>query len=150
MSSRSSTQELFDALGRFRTAWPKRGWSWDARFSCVASAFGSDSLGEARAAASLAFPHQWNHRTLTAAPSVVQQLAERTGGVRPDQLILSTAPAGGVIAYGLWWPWGDDTTISLRIGIAGGSIDGARRAAPRDLRRAHRLRRATTKAAATE
>jgi hypothetical protein len=26
---------------------------------------------------------------------------------------------GRVFAYGLWWPWGDGMTISLRVGIAG-------------------------------
>jgi hypothetical protein len=23
------------------------------------------------------------------------------------------------VAYGLWWPWGDELTVSLRIGLGG-------------------------------
>ncbi|HMR74496.1 MAG TPA: hypothetical protein PKD61_05280 [Polyangiaceae bacterium] len=117
----SSTDELFNALTKFRAEWPKRGWSWDNRLSCVASAFGVELSDEARQALPLAFPHQWNHRNLNSAPPIVQQIAERTGGVRQDQMIVATNPVAGSIAYGLWWPWGDDTTISLRIGVAGGS-----------------------------
>ncbi|MEZ4221206.1 MAG: hypothetical protein R3B13_09760 [Polyangiaceae bacterium] len=122
MTTRAPSDELFASLAKFRAEWPKRGWSWDNRLSCVASAFGVDLVDEARAALPHAFPHQWNHRSLGQAPPIVQQIAERTGGVRQDQLIVATQPAGGAIAYGLWWPWGDDTTISLRIGVAGGPV----------------------------
>jgi hypothetical protein len=117
-----SVDELFDLLAAFRKSWPKRGWSWDTRLSCIASAFGVDVTDEAEASVAGSFPHQWTHRTLGGAPPIVQQIAERSGGVRSDQRILSTAPVAGCIAYGLWWPWGDDTTISLRIGMAGASL----------------------------
>ena len=26
---------------------------------------------------------------------------------------------GRLVAFGLWWPWGDETTISFRVGIGG-------------------------------
>lgn len=117
----STADDLFLLLRKLREGWPKRGWSWDTRFSCVASAFSTELSDEAHQVTKIAFPHEWNHKTLNTSPPIVQQLAERTGGVRSDQLVLCSAPAGGIIAYGLWWPWGDDTTISLRIGIAGGN-----------------------------
>lgn len=116
-------EPLFESLARFRQGWPKRGWSWDTRLSCVASSFGVDLVDEARTALELGFPHSWTHRTLSRAPAVVLQIAERTGGVRNDQMLFATEPHGGVIAFGLWWPWGDDTTISYRIGIAGSGHD---------------------------
>ncbi len=118
--SRGPAQPLFDSLALFRQAWPKRGWSWDNRVSCVASSFGVDLADEARTALKLSFPHSWAHRTITRAPAVLQQIAERTGGIRSDQVLFSTEPYAGVIAFGLWWPWGDDTTISYRIGVSGG------------------------------
>lgn len=119
MSQRVTTafEPLLTQLTDFRTKWPKRGWSWDARFSCVASAFSAELVEEANAALAVTFPGRWNHRTLGTAPPLVQQIAERTGGVRADQWIFSTAPSGGAIIYGLWWPWGDDTTITLRVGL---------------------------------
>jgi hypothetical protein len=122
MSSRA-VQPLFESLARFRQSWPKRGWSWDGRVSCIASSFGVDLADEARATLASVFPHSWTHRTITRAPAILQQIAERTGGIRSDQALYSTDPFGGAIAFGLWWPWGDDTTISYRIGIAGGSYE---------------------------
>jgi hypothetical protein len=121
--SRGPVQPLFDALSRFRQGWPKRGWSWDSRLSCAASSFGVDIADEARTALKVAFPHSWTHRTISRSPGVLQQIAERTGGIRSDQVLFSTEPCAGVIAFGLWWPWGDDTTISYRIGMAGGGSD---------------------------
>src|SRR5687768_10360991 len=122
MTSRS-VQPLFDLLTRFRQTWPKRGWSWDTRVSCIASSFGVDLVDEARSALAPAFPHSWTHRTLAKAPPILGQIAERTGGVRADQMLYSTDPHGGVVAFGLWWPWGDDTTISYRIGLSGGGSE---------------------------
>jgi hypothetical protein len=119
MSQKSSSafDPLFDQLTQFRAKWPKRGWSWDHRFQCVASAFSAELVAEANTALAASFPGRWNHKTLASAPPLVQQIAERTGGVRADQWIFSTAVSGGAIIYGLWWPWGDDTTITFRIGL---------------------------------
>lgn len=119
MSQRANTafDPLLTQLAEFRAKWPKRGWSWDSRFSCVASAFSVEIVEEANAALAITFPGRWNHRTLGTAPPLVQQIAEKTGGVRADQWIFSTNPSGGAIVYGLWWPWGDDTTITLRLGL---------------------------------
>jgi hypothetical protein len=115
-----ATQDaLFEALARLRTAWPKRGWTWDGRLSCVASSFGVDLTSEARAAVGLAFPHEWNQRNLMRAGEVLNELAARAGGIRPDQAIFSTEAADGLTGYALWWPWGDEVTISLRVGLVG-------------------------------
>jgi len=113
----SAFDPLLTQLTEFRAKWPKRGWSWDGRFSCVASAFSSELVEEANAALAPTFPGRWNHKTLATAPPLVQQIAERTGGVRADQWIFATNPSGGAVIYALWWPWGDDTTITLRIGL---------------------------------
>lgn len=111
---------LFEALRRFRDAWVSHGWSWDRRLECVASTFDVARSGEARSAASILFTSEWGHRSLANAPEVVTQVAQMSGGVRPDQILLSTDELDGVIAYGLWWPWGaEGTNISMRVGLAG-------------------------------
>jgi hypothetical protein len=114
-----SSAQIFEALSQLRAKWPKRGWSWDHRLTCVASSFSVEIASDARAAALVALPHEWNHRTVFQAPAPVMEVAETSGGVRTDQFLFSTAAGGRLIAYGLWWPWGDDTTISLRVGLAG-------------------------------
>ena len=113
----TSMPQLFEALSRLRTAWPKRGWSWDNRFNCVASTFGIDIVTEARAALALALPNAFGDKTLSQASPVLQEIAKRTGGVRASQAILGGDPVGRVTPYGLWWPWDDARTISMRIGL---------------------------------
>lgn len=112
----SAFDPLLAQMADFRLQWPKRGWSWDTRLSCIASALSVDLIEDANKALATPFPHRWGQRTLNQAPPTVQQIAEKTGGIRADQWIYSTNPNAGAILYALWWPWGDDTTITLRIG----------------------------------
>lgn len=114
-----TVEPVFRALQSVRNAWPGGGWSWDSRLSCVASSFNAELAREAKQAAQLSFSHEYTHKTLGSAPNLVREVAENAGGVRQDQLLMVTGLAGGVFAYGLWWPWGDDVTISFRVGLAG-------------------------------
>jgi hypothetical protein len=76
-------------------------------------------MDEARTAATRALPNEWSAGNIETAPDIIREIAETSGGVRAEQLVLATDPAARVIAFGLWWPWGDDVTISLRVGLAG-------------------------------
>ena len=31
--------------------------------------------------------------------------------------------SGRLVGYGLWWPWGDEITVSLRIGLGGDVLE---------------------------
>lgn len=115
-----TTNEVFwDGLRELRRTWPGRGWSWDSRFQCVASTFAVEVVDQARDAALRALPHAWNERTLAKAPSHIRQIAESTGGVRADQLLMARQSVDGLLAYGLWWPWRNEVTISFRLGLGG-------------------------------
>ncbi len=111
--------QMFDAFRKLRTDWPRRGWSWDSRLSCIASSFSTDMEAVARGVATAAFPNEWVARTLPTAPVNIQELAERCGGLRTGQSLFGGLGVGRVFAYGLWWPWGDGVSVSLRIGLAG-------------------------------
>jgi hypothetical protein len=117
----SHLEPLFTAFSRFRATWPRRGWSFDNRFECVASSFPSDTAASARELIGQLLPHVWSSRTLPNAPPYFVQIAERTGGVRSSQLIFGGDAAGHLVPYGLWWPWEEGGTISLRIGLDGAS-----------------------------
>ncbi|HNS97332.1 MAG TPA: hypothetical protein PKL73_10310 [Polyangiaceae bacterium] len=121
MQSRGGTtsEALWVGLRELRRTWPGGGWSWDARLSCVACSFAVEIVEEAKAAALKALPHAWNEKTLVKAPSHIRQLAETTGGVRADQLLLARQSVEGLLTYGLWWPWRNEVTISFRIGMSG-------------------------------
>lgn len=116
------------ALGRVRKNWPTRGWSFDNRFMCLASTFRSDVAPQARSQIAQVLPTEWSEATLRLAPQPVRDIAARTGGVRSGQylfthVIADPAQAGRasapVIAYGLWWPWEEGSTISIRVGLDG-------------------------------
>ena len=116
-------QPVLASLARLRATWPGAAWTWDGRFATVASAFPMDVEPAARASAMLAFPRGWTAKTLEAAPPELRALAERTGGLRARQRLLAGDEHAGRRLYGLWWPWGDDATITLRIGFAGLGAD---------------------------
>ncbi len=120
----SSTDELFERLRQLKSRWPKGGWSWDYRFSTVASSFHVDLTSEAEQAVLSYLPNEWNYRSIASAPPAVRDVVEAAGGVRTDQRVFATQQSGRLLAYGLWWPWGDEITISLRVGLAGYVSDG--------------------------
>lgn len=114
-------QAVLDGFKQLRASWPHRGWSYDNRFECVASSFAADFAPEARALLAPIFPYAVTVRNLATTTPVLQALAERTGGIRSAQMIYTAQPVGRLTPYGLWWPWEEAQTISLRIGIEGGN-----------------------------
>jgi len=112
-------QPLFDPLRRLRGEWPQRGWSWDSRVACISSSFTSDLETSNRALALQAMPTEYTSRSVATATPGLREICDKAGGLRSGQLFLVGAPVGRVFAYGLWWPWGDGMTISLRIGLGG-------------------------------
>jgi len=113
-------ETVYGALKRLKSEWVSRGWSWDRRFECVASTFDKSLANQALGVIRTAFPHEWTSSNLRKAPPTVAEVAEMTGGVRSDQFLYATDELDGLLAFGLWWPWGGEgSNISLRIGIAG-------------------------------
>jgi hypothetical protein len=110
-------QALFQALERLKASWPVPEWSYDRRLRCVASSFAVGLEPAARAAMAEVLPTSWTAQTLAGAPDDVRKLAETCGGVRSAQQLFWGGAAGSPGAFGLWWPWGDGTTISLRVGL---------------------------------
>lgn len=111
-------QPLLDAMDRLRQSWPGGDWSWDHRIKCVTSTIEAAEEPRARQAVLACLPQVWAADSLASAPDAVRALAEAKGGLRPGQLLFCGPPAEGMIAYGLWWPWGDRSRISGRFGVA--------------------------------
>jgi len=111
-------QPVFEALGRMKAGWPTRGWSWDPRLLCCTSSFTTEQEPQAKKATTLALQQEWNAATIARGPQQLRDVVERSGGIRQGQLALSTGPVNNLLVYGLWWPWGDGETVSLRVGLA--------------------------------
>src|SRR4029079_18319137 len=85
---------------------------------CVAASFGKEIAERVRVAMTGVLDSEWTGTTLGGAPPEVRALASKHGGVRSGQFLFSGRLVEGMHLYGLWWPWGDGATISLRVGIA--------------------------------
>ena len=101
-------------LRSVRDSWPSRGWTWDERHGAVASSFAAENQQEYEEILLQVFPRRWDHLSIRQAPSEVTNIAARTGGIRHGQWLFSPTQSAGAFAYALWWPWGDDTTVSVR------------------------------------
>jgi hypothetical protein len=111
-------QPLLDSLGKVQSAWPSPEWTWDQRFKCVASSFVAGVAPALRGILSSVFPSEWTSVSFSTAPEDVRALAERCGDLRPGQLLLTGNSVAGMMPFAMWWPWGDGTQISVRLGIA--------------------------------
>jgi hypothetical protein len=89
----------------------------------VASSFNVELEAEARAVVLRFLPTEWTSKTIAGGPTALKEVAEATGGVRTDQRVFTGDTSGRLLGYGLWWPWGDEITISLRIGLGGYVLD---------------------------
>lgn len=108
---------LLEAMVRLRGSWPARAWSWDSRLVCVTSSFAQELEPKARTAVAEALPQRFTSTNLVTAPARLREIVERSGGLRSSQLALCGGNPAGLFAFGLWWPWQDGHTISLRVGL---------------------------------
>src|SRR5690606_25889204 len=87
--------------------------------NCVASSFHVDLTRDCERALMSVFTDEYTQRSITKAPEHIQELGEEIGGIRADQRIFTMASSARLVPYAMWWPWGDEITISLRVGLAG-------------------------------
>ena len=94
----------------------ERPWEWDDRFGTVVLAFDSAEEQEILTALTETLVSAWTGSDIGTAPERVQQLADACGGLNPGQRFLHTDAEQPFVLFGMWWPWGNGKTISLRIG----------------------------------
>jgi hypothetical protein len=112
-------QPVLDRLGLLVASWPAPPWSWDSRFNAVAASFAIALEPKVRESAMTAFPRGWTLKTIEAAPAALRAFVDTTGGLRARQRLLAGDELLAPTLFGLWWPWGNGETITLRIGVLG-------------------------------
>ena len=110
-------EAIFTALEGLKSRWPAPDWTYDRRLKCVASSMPLAREAEARAAIADVLTQSFSVETLPSAGAGVRDLVEKCGGLRAAQLIFWGGGDDAPGPFGLWWPWGDGTTVSLRIGL---------------------------------
>ena len=139
MSSRAPDDVLADAMRAAArlteaTAEPLL-WEWDSRFSAALSVVKSPRDLPVLDLVGALFPAGWDHQTLSKAPESVRKVAKAWGGLGAGQRLFTLDPADDPLFFAAWWPWGDKTTFSLRIGCAVRGADAQGRDPLAQLRR---------------
>jgi len=111
-------QPILDALTNLQAVWPVSGWSWDQRFKCATSSVPTDAALGVRSLLGAVVPSEWTAQTFATAPDEVRGLAQRCGDLRPGQILFTGPPVAGMLVFAMWWPWGDGSQVSVRIGVA--------------------------------
>ncbi len=91
-------------------------WRWDDRFEAVLAEFSIDNKDGIQTILERCLSHVWEGSTIRKAPENVRELANDLGGLRSGQLLFTSDPATDAFIFGVWWPWGDGQTISIRVG----------------------------------
>ena len=111
-------QPLLDTLAPLLSGWPSPEWAWDPRLECATSPFEVSLAPRVRGALDPVLPAEWTATTITDAPEGVRALSTRSGNLRANQLLLTAPEVAGMFPFALWWPWGDGSRVSVRVGIA--------------------------------
>ena len=92
-------------------------WDWDSRFGAVVTSFSKEDEEAVFSMLKKHFDEEYDNNRISAAESNVQRLAGSFGGVRAGQKLFIKKDDDTYIIFGAYWPWGNGTTVSLRIGI---------------------------------
>ncbi len=89
-------------------------WEWDDRFGGILGAFEMGEQDRVSAVLASHFPSAWDSGTIQQAPAEVSGAMERFGGLHPGQLLYHAKLNANLLLLGLWWPWSNGATISIR------------------------------------
>ena len=90
-------------------------WEWDDRFGGVLAAFEVADKDRVFGVINTQFSQAWDHANVGDAPESVSGALENFGGLTENQLLFTSDLTQGIILLALWWPWGNGTTISIRL-----------------------------------
>ena len=90
-------------------------WEWDDRFDGVLSAFEIADEDRVFGVMKTQFTHAWDKASIGDAPDSVSKALENFGGLSKNQRLFTSDLSQDVILLALWWPWGNGTTISIRL-----------------------------------
>jgi hypothetical protein len=93
-------------------------WKWDSRFETALAGFCVDNKDRVRAILERHLSFTWDSSNIGNAPDIVRMINSHLGGLMSGQLLFSSDPNQAALVFCAWWPWGDGTTISIRLGLS--------------------------------
>lgn len=91
--------------------------SWDEDFQVIRIVFGKKEDKPLLRTLVNKFPHQWDFTTIDNATEFIDRFISSIFGIIPGQILFASGETTDPMLFAVWWPWGDEDYISLRIGI---------------------------------
>lgn len=100
-------------------------WKWDPRFETVLAEF---SVSEQEKVIQIIKTHMgdiWDGGNFQQAPEIIKIVIKFFGGIHPGQELFTTQTDRDDLLICAWWPWGNQQTISIRLGVFAQSLNDA-------------------------
>jgi hypothetical protein len=98
---------------------PNCRWHWDERFNLALVVFEQEDYELVYLPILMEFDQRWDCFSLTGASAAVKDHADQVFGLIPGQEMFTAAGGNGdgLCLFATLWPWGDDNSYSLRVGM---------------------------------
>lgn len=96
-------------------------WQWDKALNLALAVIEKKDEIMVELPLTLEFSHKWDFTTIVEADAPIRDFFQAGFGIVPGQKVFAMEPVDGMVLYAVWWPWGDDERISLRLGLASSS-----------------------------
>lgn len=90
-------------------------WEWDDRFGGILATFDASDKDLVLGIISSQLAQVWDGTNIDQAPSRVSGALKNYGGLQSGQLLFNSDVTQDGVLLGLWWPWGNGSTISIRV-----------------------------------
>lgn len=91
-------------------------WEKDERFNAMLVVIENQDIEKVKNIIAGLFGSEWDKSTLGKASKPEQKAAKQLGKLQKGQIFF-TKVDGNEIFFGAWWPWGDNSKVSLRTGV---------------------------------
>ena len=92
-------------------------WKWDDRFGLARAEFKVKDADIVKDTILKELQTVWDHTTIAKASGNIRKIVNSMGGIGKGQILFSAEPENSVTLFCAWWPWGDEETVSVRIGF---------------------------------
>ena len=92
-------------------------WQWDKEFDLALLVFDRSDSDLMYFPLAKEFERQWDHDSIDNPENSFCAYVNSAFGVVPGQRVFSSSEIDGLMLFVAWWPWGDDSKVSLRMGL---------------------------------
>lgn len=106
-----------------------RDWTWDGRFGMALLAYDKKDEEAILGGVAATLTTRVNSGDLGGAPQKARDIADAAGGINAGQSLFHSDLDSDLVLFAAVWPWGNEKTVSIRIGFAASDMSGEQKAA---------------------